>query len=113
MLMCLCPIGAMRLITSSVMIAWRPVDRRLEVMGVPGHDDVREQRECPRYGAELLRRAAVLRGDHPVVDRPLEAVDGLALIEQIEHVGRGIPDCSGNRRDRGVRSSFPKASPAS
>jgi len=68
------------------MIVWRLVDHGLEAMGVPGHDDVREQRQRPRDGAELLCRAAVLRRDHPVVDRPLQAVDSLALIEQVENL---------------------------
>ena len=50
------------------------------------HDDVRKQRERPRDGAELPRCATVLRGDPSVVDRPLKAVNGLALVEQVENV---------------------------
>jgi hypothetical protein len=34
------------------------VDRRLEAMGIPGHDDVREHGEGPRDGAELLGRVS-------------------------------------------------------
>ena len=66
------------------MIVRHLVDHGLEAMGVPGHDDVRQQRECPGDGDKLLRGAAVFRGDPAVVDRPLEAMHGLALIEQIE-----------------------------
>ena len=66
------------------MVAWGQLDRRLEAMGIPGHDDVREQGEGPRDGAELLGRAAVFRRDHAVMDGALQAVDGLALVEQIE-----------------------------
>ncbi len=55
-------------------------------MSVPGHDDVGEQRERPGDGDELLCRAAVLRGDASIVDRPLQAMDGLTLVEQIKDV---------------------------
>jgi len=68
------------------MIVRRLVDHGLESMGVPGHDDVREQRQRSRDGAELLCRAAVLCGDQPVVDRPLQAVGSLALTEQVENL---------------------------
>jgi CheY-like chemotaxis protein len=61
-----------------------PVDRGLHAMGVPSHDDVREQGEGARDGAELLGRAAVFRGDHPIMDGTLKTMDGFALIEQIK-----------------------------
>ena len=66
------------------MVARCQVDCRLEVVGVPRHDDIREQGEGTRDGAELFRRAAVFRRDHAVMDGALKAVDRLALIEQIE-----------------------------
>jgi len=53
------------------MIVWRLIDHGLEAMGVPGHDDVREQRQYARNGGELLRGAAVFRGDPAVVNGPL------------------------------------------
>lgn len=55
-------------------------------MSVPSHNDVGEQRQRPKNDGELLRRAAVLRSDAPVLERPLWAVGGLTLIEQVENV---------------------------
>ena len=66
------------------MVARCQVDCRLEVVGIPRHDDIREQGEGTRDGAQLFRRAAVFRRDHAVMNGALKTVDGLALIEQIE-----------------------------
>src|SRR4051812_33072040 len=67
------------------MVVRRLVDHSLEATSVPGHDDVRKQGQGSRDGAKLLCRAAVFRGDHPVMDGALQAMNRLALIEQIEH----------------------------
>ena len=53
-------------------------------MRVPGHDDVGEQGQGSRDRAEFLHRAPVLCGDHAVVDGALEAVHGLALVQEVE-----------------------------
>ena len=84
MLMCLCPIGASRRDHLVGMIAGRGVDHRLDAMRVPGHDDVRQQAQGARDRAEFLHRAPMLCGDHAVMDGALQAVDRLALVEQIE-----------------------------
>ena len=48
------------------MVARGQVDRRLEAMGIPGHDDVREQGQRPRDGAELLGRGPCFAGIMPL-----------------------------------------------
>ena len=68
--------------------AQHQVDGELDPVRVPGQDNVGEQGEGSGDGAELLHRARVLGGDHAVVDGALEAVDGLALIEQVEDFAR-------------------------
>jgi hypothetical protein len=50
---------------------------------VPGHDDLSEQGQSSGDRAEFLHRAPVLGGDHAVVDGALEAVDRLALVEEV------------------------------
>lgn len=57
------------------MVARRQVDCRLEVVGVPRHDDIREQGEGTRDGAQLFRRAAVFRCDHAVMNGALKTMD--------------------------------------
>jgi hypothetical protein len=61
------------------MIAGCSVEHDLEMMGVPGHDDICQQCQGPRDSAELFRRAPLLCGDHAVMNGPLKAVDRLAI----------------------------------
>jgi hypothetical protein len=66
------------------MIAWRRVDHCLDAVRIPRHDDVRQQGQGARDGAELFHCPPVLCGDHAVVDGALQAVHRLALVEEIE-----------------------------
>ena len=105
-LMCLCPIGAMPSSTSSGYSPGTWSTASLEPVRVPGHDDVREQGQGSGDRAELLHRAPMLSGDHAVVDGTLEAVNGFALVEQIEDLG-GTPDCRNSRIDRACAAASP------
>jgi len=76
------------------IIAWGLVDHRLEAMGVPCHDNVRQQGQGARDGTEFFHCAPMLCGDHAVVDGALQAVHCLALVEQIEDLQtkRGVAE---------------------
>jgi hypothetical protein len=67
------------------------VDSELQPVRVPGHDNVGEQGQGSGDRAELLHRAPMLSGDYAVVDGALEAVNGFALVEEVE-------DCEAEQR---------------
>ena len=60
------------------------VEHCLEPVCIPRHNDVGEQGQGARDGAELLGGAAAFGGDRTVVDGALKAMDGFALVEKIE-----------------------------
>jgi hypothetical protein len=53
-----------------------------DVQGISGHQDVRDQRQCPGYRRQLIVRAAALRPKVAIVDGAFHEMHGLALIQQ-------------------------------
>src|SRR3954466_1581955 len=81
MLMCLCPIGARRLNTSS---AWSPGARSIAAWRrwvFQAMTMFASKVSAPEMAPSC---SVVFRRDHAVMDGALQAVDGLALVEQIE-----------------------------
>jgi len=59
----------------------------LHLLGIPGHDDVGQQRQRTGNRGQLLARAAAPGADAAGVDGPFQAVHRLTLIEQVEDFG--------------------------
>ena len=66
------------------VVGERVADDRLHFVDVPGHDDVGEKRQGTGDGRELLDGSAALGADRALLDCPLQAVHGLALLQQVE-----------------------------
>jgi hypothetical protein len=56
------------------IVIWRVADDRLHSVGVPGHDDVGEERQGAGDGGELLDGPAAFGADRALLDRPLQAM---------------------------------------
>src|SRR5262249_50677011 len=66
------------------VVGERVADDRLHFLGVPGHDDVGEERQGTGNGGELLDGSAALGADRALLHCPPQAVHGLALVQQVE-----------------------------
>ncbi len=65
-------------------LIWISLSTALDVMRIPGHDNVRQQGQRSGYGLHLFSEAAVLGADGAGMNGSLQAVHRLALVQQIE-----------------------------
>jgi hypothetical protein len=58
------------------------IERGLHLMGVPGHDKVRDERERPRLGTQLFRTASATGSTARPPDLTLEGMGPLVVVEK-------------------------------